>query len=277
MASNFGRGRFAEARSRVIIGPLPDDFLRLVPEQGVGVAGHHHGERQQLNWDGAHGQAQAAGVGCQLRGCLEVTLDQATLVKNYGITRMDPYCRVRIGRQARETPTHPNGGRTPVWNHRLSFDLNGGETALFVEVFDECRYRMEDQRIAWCKVRLPSALWEQEATIDDWYPLTGFKGKQGAMDGEGLIHLVLHFQPLTPNGSISASLSADSLSASLSSTTERGRPSRPACESAVQARQSGEREMRSHTAAELAANIRSLTEMFPAMGSDVLGSCHALA
>lgn len=100
---------------------------------------------------------------------------------------MDPYVRLRIGHFVYETQTDPNGGKNPRWNRVINCQLPSGVNNLYVEIYDECSFTM-DELIAWTEIKLPEAVLSGE-THEDWYPLSG---KQG--DGmEGMIDLVLSF------------------------------------------------------------------------------------
>jgi toll-interacting protein len=125
--------------NNVLIGNLPEDFLRLGENEA-----QEEGRNQQICGDEevalALQQQQYAkwNVNQQnIRGRLDVTIVEAKLVKNYGVTRMDPYVRLRIGHHIYETRTwysfihsclifnaylylyliHSyNGAKNPKWN-----------------------------------------------------------------------------------------------------------------------------------------------------------------
>lgn len=120
-------------------------------------------------------------------GRLSITCAQARLVRNYGLTRMDPYVRIRVGHYVYETLTDPNGGKNPRWNRAIHTQLPTGVNSIYIEVFDECSFKM-DELIAWCEIKIPDSVLRGE-THEEWYPLSGKQG-EGL---EGAIDIVLSF------------------------------------------------------------------------------------
>ncbi|KAJ8944381.1 hypothetical protein NQ318_017701 [Aromia moschata] len=178
-----------EKRNRTLLGPLPDDFLRV----------NMSAQEQQEAADRQAAlalQQQYAGGGASyvanISGRLSITVAQAKLAKNYGMTRMDPYCRIRVGHCVYETPTDPNGGKNPRWNKVIYCILPQGINTVTVEIFDERSFTM-DELIAWTQIIVPQQVFTGE-THEDWYPLNGKQG-EGV---EGMINLVLSYSASPP-------------------------------------------------------------------------------
>ena len=99
--------------------------------------------QKQLDLEAAEGGVLVPRIGetpfvmtapANVLGRLTVTVVEAKLAKNYGIARMDPYCRIRIGHCVYETPTSPNGAREPKWNKTFNCFLLQGVSHVDVEV-----------------------------------------------------------------------------------------------------------------------------------------------
>ncbi|XP_061401785.1 toll-interacting protein-like [Musca vetustissima] len=160
--------------------PLPDDFLRFEVTNNITAM-----DAQAAM--ALYRQQMPQYVATNHMGRLSITCAQAKLARNYGLTRMDPYVRIRVGHYVYETHTDPNGGKNPRWNRVIQSQLPVGVTTMYVEIYDECSFKM-DELIAWCEIKIPERVFNGE-THEEWYPLSG---KQG--DGlEGAIDIVLSF------------------------------------------------------------------------------------
>lgn len=158
-----------------VTGTLADDFLRIEGGGSVGVN------------PAAYYNSMFAGTQ-QQGGILNITLVQARLAKNYGMTRMDPYCRIRVGIQVFETPTSYNGSKTPRWNKLIQCHIPDTLKDFHLEIFDECSFSI-DERIAWGTIKLTDAVFDGD-TVENWHSLCGKQGE----DKEGMIHIVLKYQ-----------------------------------------------------------------------------------
>lgn len=176
-----------DRRSQVMVGELPDDFLRVSSnptEQQIAAD-----ERVAQILQAQH-QAGMSFVAGSVAGRLSIKIVTAQLTKNYGIMKMDPYCRIRVGHAVFETPTSYNGAKLPSWNKCVQCYLPVGVDSMCLEIFDERSFTVDD-RIAWCHVTIPQSVLNGDV-VDDWYPLSGRQGEEK----EGMINLVLSFTPV---------------------------------------------------------------------------------
>lgn len=172
-------------KKRAFVGPLPDSFLRI-EERNAQLQQEAADQQAAL---ALQQQMQSMPVTHDPRvGRLSVTISQAKLVKNYGMTRMDPYVRLRVGHAVYETHTDSNGGKNPHWNKVIQCLLPPGVTQIYIEIYDECSFVM-DELIAWGHIEIPPQVIQKGETHEDWYMLSGKQGE----NQEGMINLVFSY------------------------------------------------------------------------------------
>ena len=118
LANNINANERFARNTNIMVGRLPDDFLRFDEPQSNGVTDGQRADettdptQQQINRDEEVAMALQQqqyhrwnASPQNIKGRLDVTIVEARLVKNYGVTRMDPYVRLRIGHHVYETRT----------------------------------------------------------------------------------------------------------------------------------------------------------------------------
>ncbi|KAL5457031.1 hypothetical protein EMCRGX_G034266 [Ephydatia muelleri] len=185
-ANSAGQPR--SRRERAFLTELPEDFLRVdVPHRSTGG-------QAQTSYRESHlvpltyAQAVPQTVAGHSRR-LKITIAQAKLNRNYGLTRMDPFCRIRVGNAVCETTADPNGSKNPRWNKTFTCKLPAEVTSMYIEIFNE-RYLAVDDRIAWAYYELREELYNGQE-VEEWINLSGRLGE----GEEGTINVILQLLP----------------------------------------------------------------------------------
>eukprot|EP00094_Tigriopus_californicus_P012025 TCALIF_11619-PA protein Name:"Similar to TOLLIP Toll-interacting protein (Homo sapiens)" AED:0.09 eAED:0.09 QI:0/0/0/0.5/1/1/2/0/331 len=150
---------------------------------------------------GFYSAGQVVVAPANMLGKLTVTVVEAKLAKNYGIARMDPYCRLRVGHSVFESPTCPNGSKEPKWNKTFHSYLLQGIKHMEIEIYDECTFQ-QDALIATGTFPIPDTVLKNHEVVDEWLPLSGNEGP----DKEGIIHVIMSLQPIQPGQSLGAAV-----------------------------------------------------------------------
>lgn len=165
---------------------LPDDFLRI-PSFAM---------PPELNLESLQQQSQNIVTReVPLVDMVDISVVEAQLVKNYGLLRMDLYCKIRVGHMVCETRTCINGAKNPKWDGVYQFSLRPGIDSFHLEIYDEKQFSL-DEKIAWLYEPIPPEIF-QGITVERWFPLSGRLGP----NKEGSVLLVLSHKRVPARGS----------------------------------------------------------------------------
>ncbi|UJR30423.1 hypothetical protein I4U23_017957 [Adineta vaga] len=178
--------KFGEYRSRVMLGELPQEFLRIQLVQAQIYDPTGYGMRQQGHGVALHPQQLQQNP--NFLGYFTLTIAEAKLVKSsglLGLIKMDPYVSFRIGHVSYDTPTAANGGKNPQWKASYRINLFKGMDRIHLEVYDQRNFT-EDSFIGECEIAIPREVMEGE-TRQHWYPIMGRQATASEMQGDILI------------------------------------------------------------------------------------------
>ena len=132
-----------------------------------------------------------AAQGQKMVGRLTITIVEARLTENFGVTRMDPYARLRIGHNVYETPTCQNEVKEPKWDETVNCDLMAGTKTINLELLNKCSdFTGVDNMIAHGSIPLPEIMTATGERVDDWWPLSARVGAEQV----GSVHLIMSLQ-----------------------------------------------------------------------------------
>lgn len=148
---------------------LPDDFLRI-------PSSYFPQEQALLPHAGPFMARETP-----LVDMIHISVVEAQLLKNYGLLRMDLYCKIRVGHMVCETQTCLNGAKNPKWDGVYQFALKPGIDSFHIEIYDEKQFSLDD-KIAWLHEPIPPEVF-QGITVERWFPLSGRlgPGKEGSI------------------------------------------------------------------------------------------------
>ena len=103
----------------------------------------------------------------------------------------DPYCNIQCAagltvREKWRSKTHNNGGKTPSWNEKKTFNVVEGDDRLMLQCYDDDAGK--DDLVGSVAIDLNQLY--QRGTRDEWFSLQTTNGRPA-----GEIRLVLQFQP----------------------------------------------------------------------------------
>lgn len=130
---------------------------------------------------------------------IAISVVEAQLVKNYGLLKMDLYCKIRVGHMMLETETCLNGGKNPKWRDLYHFNIQPGIDSFHLEIYDAKSFSL-DEKVAWLYEQIPPEVF-QGITVERWFPLSGRLG-QGK---EGSVLVVLSYKRVPTMGTFSRS------------------------------------------------------------------------
>lgn len=251
--------KFGQYRSRVMLGDLPADFLRIQLTQPMMYP--------PQGWTHPHAGPQVHHQNPSFLGFFTLTIAEARLVKNsslLGLIKMDPYVTFRIGHVHYDTPTATSGGKNPQWKASYRINLFKGMDMIHLEVYDQRNFT-EDSFIGECDIPIPNEVMQGE-TRQSWFPLYGRPAS--ANENQGDILIIMSFLPVRQTNPSATSTPANAEASrphsnSGANSTASASPSHQVREQLPPLQHSSSVTPKPPPPPYTAEDVRSIEEMFP--------------